>query len=58
MRQPGNAGLTVEKLGDADPWIPESVRSQFVMEMDSAGEQHKAVAEPEPRGLGITRAGG
>jgi len=27
MRNPGNAGLTVQRLGDANPWNPEVVGS-------------------------------
>jgi hypothetical protein len=23
MRNPGSAGLTTDRLGDADPWVPE-----------------------------------
>lgn len=29
MKNPGNAGLTAQKLGDADEWVPETQRERY-----------------------------
>jgi hypothetical protein len=30
MKNPGNAGLTVERFGDAEPWVPAGLRHESV----------------------------
>jgi hypothetical protein len=37
MKNPGSAGLTVERFGDADPWISNETRRINVAEKKSLG---------------------
>jgi hypothetical protein len=37
MKNPGNAGLTVERFGDAEPWIPQENGRVDVTEEKNAG---------------------
>lgn len=45
MKWPGNGGLTAQRLGDAQPWVPEALVVQDVTEVGSVHdtEENKAV---------------
>lgn len=34
MKNPGNAGLTAQRLGDAEPWNPEPPKTKLKSTMD------------------------
>lgn len=36
MRNPGSAGLTADRFGDANPWMPKSIRESSITSLRTA----------------------
>jgi hypothetical protein len=45
MRNPGSAGLTTDRLGDADQWVPEQAAKDRTESLTSDGSEHHGVEE-------------